>query len=165
MHPNRRWRASRSRARSPRTHPPCRPRHRQRRCLFASLQQSARTVEARTQPHIRFSPSRDRGVHPPRGLPAGRRPAVLDWTSFRPRLATTPLPFSLPSALRSGVRRIAGAAKPGRRTCTYEVTRHARRTSCCAAGPHDDRKSYDASGPSAPAKVRQHLLSDCRGLG
>ena len=36
------------------------------------------------------------------------RPAVSDWTSFRPRLATTPLPFSLPSALR----------KPGSRTCT-----------------------------------------------
>ena len=46
------------------------------------------------------------------------RPAVSDWTSFRHRLATTPLPFSLPSALR----------KPGHRTCTYEVTRHARRT-------------------------------------
>jgi hypothetical protein len=35
-----------------------------------------------------------------------------------PRLTTTPLPFSLPSALR----------KPGHRTFTYEVTRHARRT-------------------------------------
>jgi hypothetical protein len=46
------------------------------------------------------------------------RPAVLDWASFRPRLTVTPLPFSLPSALR----------KPGHRTCTYEVTRHARRT-------------------------------------
>jgi hypothetical protein len=46
------------------------------------------------------------------------RPAVSDWASFRPRLATTPLPFSLPSALR----------KPGHRTSTYEVTRHARRT-------------------------------------
>ena len=46
------------------------------------------------------------------------RPAASDWASFRPRLATTPLPFSLPSALR----------KPGRRTFTYEVTRHARRT-------------------------------------
>ena len=57
-----------------------------------------------------FSPSRgDRGVH---------RPAVSDWTSFRPRLAATPLPFSLPSALR----------KPGHRTFTYEVTCHARHT-------------------------------------
>jgi hypothetical protein len=46
------------------------------------------------------------------------RPAVSDWASSRPRLATTPLPFSLPSALR----------KPGHRTSTYEVTRHARRT-------------------------------------
>ena len=46
------------------------------------------------------------------------RPAALDWASSRPRLATTPLPFSLPPALR----------KPGHRTCTYEVTRHARRT-------------------------------------
>jgi len=47
-----------------------------------------------------------------------RRPALSDWASSRPRLATTPLPFSLPSALRI----------PGHRTCTYEVTRHARRT-------------------------------------
>jgi hypothetical protein len=76
MHPNyRRWRASRSRARSPRMHHASYP-------VF---------------------------VH---------RPAVSDWASFRPRLATTPLPFSLPSALR----------KPGRRTFTDEVTRHARRT-------------------------------------
>ena len=29
------------------------------------------------------------------------RPAVLDWASFRPRLAATPLPFSLPSALHN----------------------------------------------------------------
>jgi len=75
MHPNRRWRAWRSRARSPRMHHASYP-------VF---------------------------VH---------RPAVSDWTSSRPRLATTPLPFSLPSALR----------KPGHRTFTYEVTRHARRT-------------------------------------
>jgi len=46
----------------------------------------------------------------------------------RPRLAATPLPFSLPSALRSGVQRTASAAKPGHRTSTYEVTRHAWRT-------------------------------------
>ena len=26
------------------------------------------------------------------------RPAALDWASFRPRLAATPLPFSLPTA-------------------------------------------------------------------
>ncbi len=45
-------------------------------------------------------------------------PRISDWTSFRPRLATTPLPFSLPSALR----------KPGHRTRTYELTRHTRRT-------------------------------------
>ena len=75
MHPNRRWRASQSRARSPRMHHASYP-------VF---------------------------VH---------RPAVSDWTSFRPRLATTALPFSLPSALR----------KPGYRTFTYKVTRHARRT-------------------------------------
>jgi hypothetical protein len=75
MHPNRRWRALRSRARSPRMHHASYP-------VF---------------------------VH---------RPAALDWASSRPRLATTPLPFSLPSALR----------KPGHRTSTYEVTRHARRT-------------------------------------
>ena len=75
MHPNLRWRASRSRARSPRMHHASYP-------VF---------------------------VH---------RPAASDWASFRPRLATMPLPFSLPSALR----------KPGHRTCTYEVTRHARRT-------------------------------------
>ena len=56
MHPNRRWRASRSRARSPRMHHASYP-------VF---------------------------VH---------RPAALDWASFRPRLTTTPLPFSLPSAL------------------------------------------------------------------
>jgi len=88
MHPNRRWRASRSRA-----------------------------------PHRTFTPQVHHAsypfvIHPPRGLPSGRRPAVSDWASFRPRLTTTPLPFSLPSALR----------KPGNRTCTYEVTRHARRT-------------------------------------
>ena len=29
------------------------------------------------------------------------RPAALDWASFRPRLAATPLPFSLPSALQN----------------------------------------------------------------
>ncbi|QFG78098.1 hypothetical protein F6A13_05190 [Acidithiobacillus sp. 'AMD consortium'] len=29
------------------------------------------------------------------------RPAVSDCASFRPRLATTPLPFSLPSALQT----------------------------------------------------------------
>src|SRR5512139_661107 len=75
MHPNRRWRALRSRARSPRMHHASYP-------VF---------------------------VH---------RPAVSDWASFRPRLTTTPLPFSLPSALR----------KPGHRTFTYKVTRHARRT-------------------------------------
>ena len=75
MHPNRRGRASRSRARSPRMHHASYP-------VF---------------------------VH---------RPAALDWASSRPRLAATPLPFSLPSALR----------KPGHRTSTYEVTRHARRT-------------------------------------
>jgi hypothetical protein len=61
----------------------------------------------------------------PKGTSFGRRPAVSDWASFRPRLATTPLPFSLPSALRRGVRRTAGAAKPGQRTYTDEVTRHA----------------------------------------
>ena len=76
MHPNyRRWRTSRSRARSSRMHHAYYP-------VF---------------------------VH---------RPAASDWASSRPRLATTPLPFSLPSALR----------KPGHRTCTYKVTRHARRT-------------------------------------
>ena len=75
MHPIRRWRASRSRARSPRMHHASYP-------VF---------------------------VH---------RPAASDWASSRPRLATTPLPFSLPSALRI----------PGHRTLTCEVTRHARRT-------------------------------------
>ncbi len=75
MHPSRRWRTSRSRARSSRMHHASYP-------VF---------------------------VH---------RPAASDWASSRPRLATTPLPFSLPSALR----------KPGHRTFTYEVTRHARRT-------------------------------------
>ena len=75
MHPNRRWRTLRSRARSSRVHHASDP-------VF---------------------------VH---------RPAALDWASSRPRLAATPLPFSLPSALR----------KPGHRTSTYEVTRHARRT-------------------------------------
>ena len=75
VHPKRRWRSSRSRARSSRVHHASYP-------VF---------------------------VH---------RPAISDWTPFRPRLATTSLPFSLPSALR----------KPGHRTRTYEVTRHARRT-------------------------------------
>src|SRR5699024_8373707 len=54
-------------------------------------------------------PNRDR----PRPHPAGS-----DWTSFRPRLSPTPLPFSLPSAPR----------KPGHGTCTHEVTCHARHT-------------------------------------
>ena len=78
--PSRRWRTSRSRARSPRMHHASYP-------VF---------------------------VH---------RPAVLDWASFRPRLATTPLPFSLPSALR----------KPGHRTFTDEVTCHARHTRLSSA--------------------------------
>jgi len=51
------------------------------------------------------------------------RPAALDWASSKPSLATTPLPFSLPSALR----------KPGHRTFTDEVTRHARRTRLSSA--------------------------------
>ena len=82
MHPNRRGRASRSRARSP-------------------------------QVRYAYYPV---FVH---------RPAASDWVSFIPRLATTPLPFSLPSALR----------KPGHRTFTYEVTRHARRTRSSSAAP------------------------------
>ena len=53
------------------------------------------------------------------------RPAGSDWASSRPRLATTPWPFSLPSALR----------KPGHGTLTYEVTRHARRTRSSLAAP------------------------------
>ena len=44
-----------------------------------------------------------------------RRPASLDWTSFRPHLAVTPLPFSSPSAPRS----------PGARTFTSLVLCHA----------------------------------------
>jgi hypothetical protein len=96
------------------------------------------------------------------------RPAALDWASNRsqssrrssgqeqssllletplppsaPRLTTTHLPFSLPSALRSGVRRTAGAAKPGHRTCTYEVTRHARRTRLSSGA----RRSFIAARP------------------
>ncbi len=49
-------------------------------------------------------------------------------STLQTRLTTTHLRFSLPSALRNGFRRTAGTAKPGHRTCTYEVTRHARRT-------------------------------------
>jgi hypothetical protein len=114
MHPSRRWRALRSRARSPRMHHASYP-------VF---------------------------VH---------RPAALDWASSRPRLATTPLPFSLPSALR----------KPGHRTSTYEVTRHARRTRRanrrCAASSRSVRPATsrrqgqgreDLSGGSRSAKVR-----------
>jgi len=33
----------------------------------------------------------------------------------------------------------------------------ARSTSCCAAGPHGGERWYDASGPSAPARVRRFL--------
>jgi len=44
-----------------------------------------------------------------------RRPASLDWASSRPRLTTTPLPFSYPSALRT----------PGVRTSTSLATCHA----------------------------------------
>ena len=43
-----------SRARSPQMHQPCRPRRRHRRRLFTSHAQSAGTVRARAQPHIRF---------------------------------------------------------------------------------------------------------------
>ena len=64
--------------------------------------------------------------HPTLGRDRARRNSRTDPThpttrrlaSSRPRLTATPLPFSLPSALR----------KPGHRTFTYEVTRHARRT-------------------------------------
>ena len=93
--PSRRWRASRSRARSPWMH------------------------------HASYPVL----VH---------RPAALDWASSSPRLTTTHLPSSLPSALRSGVRRTAGAARPGHRTRTYEVTRHARRTRL--SSPAGDRR-------------------------
>src|SRR5256885_3723249 len=37
----------------------------------------------------------------------------------------------------------------------YRQHGHGGLTSCCAAGRHDGEKWYDASGPSAPAKVRQ----------
>ena len=47
-----------------------------------------------------------------------RRPALLDWASFRPRLTTMPLPFSLPSARR----------KPGVGAFTPQVLCHARHT-------------------------------------
>ncbi|MDS4071207.1 MAG: hypothetical protein RKO24_16460 [Candidatus Competibacter sp.] len=47
-----------------------------------------------------------------------RRPTASVWAFSRRCLATTPLLFSLPSTPR----------KPGHRTFTYEVTRHARRT-------------------------------------
>src|SRR6266513_833951 len=39
--------------------------------------------------------------------------------------------------------------------CCLPFAWQRRLTSCCAAGPHDGEKWYDASGPSAPAKVRQ----------
>ena len=90
-------------------------------------------------PHIRFFPSRGIERFIPRGLPSGRRPAASDWTSFRHRLATTPLPFSLPSALR----------KPGHRTFTDEVTCHARHTR------HAHRRA--ASSASGAAKVRRRI--------
>jgi len=47
-----------------------------------------------------------------------RRPACLDWASFRPHLTMTPLPFSLPSA----------PLIPGVRTSTSQALCHARHT-------------------------------------
>jgi hypothetical protein len=47
-----------------------------------------------------------------------RRPACLDWASFRPHLTMTPLPFSLPSA----------PLIPGVKTFTSQALCHARHT-------------------------------------
>ena len=75
------------------------------------------------------------------------RPAALDWASSRPRLAATPLPFSLPSALR----------KPGHRTFTYEVTRHARRTRPRSAAAGGARlRRVVMRGVEAP--LREHQI-------
>jgi hypothetical protein len=110
MHPSRRWRASRSRARSPRMHHASYP-------VFVHRPAALDWASNRSQSSRRSSGQEQSSLLLETPLPP-----------FAPRLAATHLPFSLPSALRSGVRRTAGAAKPGHRTCTYEVTRHARRT-------------------------------------
>jgi hypothetical protein len=55
-----------------------------------------------------------------------RRPARVDGASFRPRLATTPLPSSSPSAPRT----------PGTRTFTSLVLCHARHTRPASAAAH-----------------------------
>jgi len=110
MHPNRRWRASRSRARSPRMHHASYP-------VFVHRPAALDWASNRSQSSRRSSGQEQSSLLLETPLPPSA-----------PRLTTAHLPFSLPSALRSGVRRTAGAAKPGHRTCTYEVTRHARRT-------------------------------------
>lgn len=78
-----------------------------------------RTSQGGAEPHV---PTRPGCITPPiRFLFIA--PQFRIGRTDRPRLAATLLPFSLPSA---------GAAirlrKPGHRTFTYEVTRHARRT-------------------------------------
>ena len=81
-------------------------------CLCGSARRQVPARPGRTTPRIRFLFA-CLCVRTQTG-----RPASLDWASSRPRLATTPLPFSLPSAPRI----------PGPRTSTPEVVRHARHT-------------------------------------
>ena len=122
MHPSRRWRASRSRARSPRMHHASYP-------VFVHRPAALDWASNRSQSSRRSSGQEQSSLLLETPLPPSA-----------PRLTTTHLPFSLPSALRSGVRRTAGAAKPGHRTCTYEVTRHARRTRC--KSPDGSQRSW-----------------------
>ena len=115
MHPNRRGRASRSRARSPRMHHASYP-------VFVHRPAALDWASNHSQSSRRSSGQEQSSLLLETPLPPSR-----------PRLTTTHLSFSLPSALRSGVRRTAGAAKPGHRTCTYEVTCHAWRTRLTSA--------------------------------
>ena len=79
-------------------------------CLCVSARRQVPARPEYTTPLIRWAlASRFSGI---------RRPALLDWASFRPHLAMTPLPFSWPSAPR----------KPGTRTFTSLALCHARHT-------------------------------------
>ena len=109
--------------------------HPSRRWTTAWMQEVGR--RRRPKPRTSRSRARSSRMHHASYPVFVHRPAVLDWASFRPRLTTTPLPFSLPSALR----------KPGHRTCTYEVTCHARHTR------PNQRRGF--------SRVRLHLLVMC----
>jgi hypothetical protein len=81
-----------------------------------------RRWSAKARPHRAWRASWSRAHAPRAGHPSSpvpvRRPARVDAAAFRPRLATTPLPCSSPSASRT----------PGTRTFPSLVLCHARHT-------------------------------------